>query len=103
MIKDGVKINGVKPEIVLALLVIQPIFRRFGYDMVITEVTGAKHSRGSLHYVGLAADLRSKHLSNEHKNLILIQAQAALGPEFDIILEARNQDNEHYHLEYQPK
>lgn len=71
--------------------------------MIITEITGGKHSPKSLHYCGKAADLRSKHLNSDTKIAILMKTTQILGEHCDFILEAEGQDNEHFHLEYDPK
>lgn len=103
MIKAGAKINGIKPEIVLGLFVVRPLFDKYGVELIMTEGTGGKHSSGSLHYAGLAVDLRSKHVIGSAKQQLLLDCRTALGNEFDMILEDIGGSNEHYHLEYQPK
>lgn len=103
-IKPNAVIEGLKPEILLGLMVVERIFGSHGFNTVVTELMGGKHSEGSLHYKGLAVDIRSKHIAQEHLKLTLLEdAARALGPAYDLILEAPGTDNEHYHLEFQPK
>ncbi len=98
MIKPGADITGIRPEIVLAIVLAQPIFAAHGVPLVITSVMEGKHSRGSLHYVGLAVDLRVNDLPPSEWEIVTDQVKAALGPQFDVVLE-----KDHLHVEFQPK
>ena len=98
MIKSGVDISGIRPELVLGFLFVQPIFAKHGVDMVITSVKDGKHGRASLHYVGQAGDLRSRDLKPADWELVAEEIKIALGPQFDLVLEP-----DHFHLEFQPK
>ena len=65
---------------------------------IITSTTDGRHMRGSLHYKGLAVDLRTKDLSmyetiNYHTSL-----KSALCKLCDVVLES-----DHIHVEYSPK
>jgi hypothetical protein len=103
-LKPGVKIDGLRPEIVLGLMCVKAVFDRYKYELVITEGTGGKHMVGSLHYKGLALDIRSKHISDAvTKAKILFDCQDALGENFDFILEGDTKVNEHFHLEFDPE
>ena len=96
-IKSGVRIYGIRPEVVLALLVAQHAYEQFGEAsrFVVTSVADGKHSQGSLHYVGCAVDLR---LPRQARGSIINALKANLGPDFDVVLEGS-----HIHLEFQPK
>lgn len=96
--KEGVKVNGMKPEIMLAITIAVDIFNEHGKDTIITEITGGKHSVGSLHYVGYAVDLRTRHLDPGQAKAIVSDLKAALTDEYDCILEKT-----HIHCEFQPK
>lgn len=102
-IKPGAKLSGMAPELSFVLMVLKDIFAELDAELIITEITGGKHSANSLHYQGLAADLRSKHLNSERKIAILMKAGQILGEHCDMILEFEGQLNEHFHIEYQPK
>lgn len=97
-IKKGVKINGVKPEMVLGIIIIQSVFDKHGKTLVITEVTGGKHGYGSLHYSGNAVDIRTRDFTLEETNIIANDLREALRENFDVVVE-----NTHIHAEYQPK
>ena len=98
MIKQGVKVNGMKSEILLAFIIAQDIYRQYNRDCVITSATDGKHGRGSLHYAGLAIDLRTRNLDSDEKLLISKDLKDALGKEYDVVSES-----DHIHIEYQPK
>lgn len=97
-LKPGVRIIGLRPEIMLAVQVAASVYDKFGYDCVITSGTDGSHSRGSLHYAGQAVDLRTWIVNVEHRRPIRDEIAAALGGDFDVVLESN-----HIHVEYQPK
>ena len=94
-IKPGVKLNGVKPETVVGMMIAQETFAP--YDFVITSVCDGKHSENSLHYSGNAFDCRTRHLTKSQAQLVVLQLRKNLGDEFDVVLEKT-----HCHIEYQP-
>jgi len=99
IIKPGVSITGIKPEINLAITIAHSIYQTFNYDLIITAGTEGKHSTGSLHYVGLAIDIRIRHIiSQKELNKILDNLKSSLSPSYDVILHAT-----HIHIEFQPK
>ena len=97
MIKSGVRVLGIRPELVLALQVVRESYASFGQlkDFVITSVVEGTHKRASLHYTGSAADLRRPVLRAAE---IVADAKGQLGDDFDVVLEG-----DHIHLEFQPK
>ena len=97
-IKPGVRIQGVRPELAVGLLVAASVFDDFSTELVITSVVEGTHSHGSLHYAGQAADLRSKHIESELQRHIRDDLSEKLGNDFDVTLE-----HDHFHIEYQPK
>ena len=63
--KQGVLINGVKPEIVLAMMVIKEvIFDRGAQPCTFTSVVDGLHGTGSEHYIGHAVDIRVNHMTD---------------------------------------
>lgn len=104
LIKPGAKIAKIQPEILLGIEIVRAVLDRYGYDCIITEGTGGKHLSRSRHYVGLAVDIRSKHIKTAvEKYQILDKAAECLGDDFDFILEMPGKENEHYHLEFDPQ
>lgn len=96
--KEGVKIKGMTPELVVGLMIMDSVYRFHGVDMVITSVVEADHMPGSKHYCGCAADLRIRNLTPTLINDIYREAKDALGKNYDLVLE-----KDHLHLEYDPK
>ena len=94
-LKPGVRLHGLKPEILFALTVLD---RLWPTEMVVTSLIDGAHGRGSLHYVGQAADIRVRDLEPEEIAAVVREAKAALGADFDVVLEPS-----HLHVEFQPK
>ena len=97
-LKPGSKTRGMRPELLLGLIVADAAYRAIGVELVVTEVTGSTHKPGSLHYVGLAADLRTSNVPDAQRGPLLNQLKVTLGVEFDVVIE-----EDHIHIEFQPK
>ena len=98
MIKKGVKARGVRPEIVLAIQEAREVYRDLDAELVITSLLDSKHMKDSLHYNGLAVDLRTRHLSQADRATAAARLRLVLGPEYDVVRES-----EHIHVEHEPK
>lgn len=96
--KHSVDLNGIKPEIMWGGIVVASVYERLGYDCVVTSVNDGSHSRGSLHYVGMAMDFRIRHVPEEQHQQLRDLIDESLGPQYDVVLEST-----HIHVEYQPK
>lgn len=98
-LKPGVRVLGMRPELVLALTIVRAVYEAHGAgaSCTITSVVEGTHTRASLHYTGCAADLRRPPQAGLAA-VIVEAAKAALGDDYDVILEA-----DHIHLEFQPK
>ena len=94
----GAKVNGIQPEMVLAFLIASSLYDNYVVKCVMTEATGGKHSEGSLHYVGLAIDLRTRDMTEKMAEVIVKKVKEALGDQYDVVLE-----KDHIHIEFQPK
>ncbi len=98
-LKPGVSLKGLKTEMHVGLGIVNSVYQEMGYHTIVTSCNDGKHSRGSLHYVGLAIDFRTRHMKDQaEKDKLTDQAAEALGQEFDAVLES-----DHLHVEYQPK
>ena len=97
--KDGIKLNGIRAEIVMALVIAQETARIYNqhYRISVTSVTDGKHSNGSLHYVGQAADIRVADMPFDVMKYV-DSLKLALKENYDVVLEKT-----HIHIEYQPK
>lgn len=91
-IKPGVQLSGIRPEIVLAIVVARSLFFRVKVTSVADVHTG--RVSGSLHNVGLGVDLV---VPGVPASRVAEKLRANLGPEFDVIPEP-----DHVHVEFQP-
>jgi hypothetical protein len=101
-LKPGARITGIKPELLFALCVADSCYKLApaNEELVVTEVTGGTHSPGSLHYVGLAADLRLP--STWNLQAMTDRLKEALGADFDVVNNETTPPT-HIHIEFQPK
>ena len=72
--------------------------RIVGRSAIITSTTNGKHRPGSLHYIGLAVDLRTTDLSIDEINELFNELQSALTYFCDLELKSN-----HIHIEFNPK
>ena len=93
MIKKGAKVNGLRPEMVLAYVICAPIMAKYGQDMVLTEGTGGKHSKTSRHYIGMAMDLRTWTLTD--RDACTAELREALSDEYVVVLH-----DTHIHIQF---
>lgn len=96
--KEGVRFEGVQPVLWDGLLTVAVSYHTFGYQLVVTSLTDGTHKEGSLHYKGLAADLRTRHLKVNDVAVVVRGVKDALGKGWDVVLEG-----DHIHIEYDPK
>lgn len=97
-IKEGVRIQGLRPETVLACQVIEGAFRDAGHPCTITAGIDGKHMNASLHYAGCAVDIRTRDLQPSELETLKDELSKRLASDFDVVLEG-----DHFHIEYQPK
>ena len=103
-LKSSVKVDGVKPEILLALLVAYDVWANFGHTLTVTSCNDSTHKQGSFHYKGWAVDLRTKDLPTlARKKEIIAALEERLTKDYDVVFEDEGGSNEHIHLEYDLK
>ena len=96
--KNGVSLLGVRPELIIGLMVADTVCREIGVDLTITSICDGVHSATSLHYTGAAADIRTRDMTESQIPRLMTALVAALTNDFDVVLESN-----HIHLEYQPR
>jgi hypothetical protein len=96
-IKPGVQVGGLQPEMILALMIVEPILESYGQELVLTSVTDSEHSDMSRHYVGYGTDIRSRDARRAGFNVTEIEDKmsAALGDEYYVKHEVH-----HFHLQF---
>lgn len=103
-VNPGVRLGGIRPEVVLALQVAEGVWAKYGSDeIVVTSATEGLHSTGSMHYLFSAVDIRVKNLAS----LSVVSAATAelrdrLGSDYRVINEAAGTTNAHCHIEFRP-
>lgn len=97
-LKAGVRSIGIKPELLLAVMVSEAAYRELGHELVLTSLVDGRHSRASIHYSGGAADLRIRNVPESQWQTLANMIRSRLGEDYDVVLES-----DHIHLEYQPK
>ena len=100
MLKHGVNPDGVCREIWWALGLVGSIADRYEIELVATSMNDGTHGQGSKHYVGEAADIRTRDLKTyDHVHLFFWEIKGEIDKYgFDTVLE-----KDHIHIEYDPK
>ena len=105
ILKSSVRLAGLVPQMALAASVVDGVFQDFGVKhCVITSANDSRHSDRSWHYKGRALDFRTKYPElNGKENAFRDEVKSRLWADFDVVMEAVGTDNEHLHVEYDPK
>jgi hypothetical protein len=102
-LKPGVKLTDLQPQMVLGAVIVAGVYEAHGAQQcVLTSVNDSKHGLDSLHYKGRAGDFRTKDFSG-NKLALRDAVREALGPDFDVVLEHVGEEQEHIHVEWDPK
>lgn len=96
-------LSSVRPKNLVIAAAAANVAADMGITAYITIGSNGKHMEGSKHYTGDALDLRSKHLEIPTKMIFLAKVLDRLGKGYEGFLEDRDTDNEHFHIEYDPK
>ena len=95
-LKRGVKVQGLQPEMLLALMVAQAAFLEKAIQLVITSALDGQHSARSKHKLGYAVDLRTRDMPPGDMALNLAgKIKSALGNEYFVLLES-----DHIHIQF---
>jgi len=97
-IKRGVRVHGMRPELMLVAIAAEPIWRKYHAELVITSALEGAHRRSSYHYSGSAVDLRTRDFSEENKERAADELRSSLGDDYVVILE-----HDHIHVHFQPR
>lgn len=97
-IKPGANIQGIDYKLRPVLIHADEIWKKHDQELVITAGMDGEHSAGSLHYYGLALDLRTSYFKPEVAKAVHAELVAKLGKNFDAVLE-----KSHCHVEWDPK
>lgn len=96
--KEGVTLDGLDPIMLLALFQIKRFLDYAKIPLVVTSTTEGAHMEGSLHYVGLAIDIRHRFIPSFQRAGIANDLRTflrSLDRRFQVILE-----DSHIHIEF---
>lgn len=102
----GIKVS---PELGYALGIAELIYRRNSSTLTITSLMDGEHNSGSLHTKGMAADLRTRDITDAIRLSIYEDIKTELTPlGFDVIWEGGigatpMTTGAHIHIEFDPK
>lgn len=98
-LKRGATVNGVQPECIVGMWIVNRVMTEMGYDFTVTSLTDGANWRksGSLHLAGLAFDVRIWSIPKTRLTAVVRRLQSELGNEFDVVLE-----RDHIHCEFDP-
>ena len=102
-LKSGVDLRILAPQWGIGFPIIQQCFHAHQYECVVTSGNDSQHGLHSLHPSGLALDFRTKHIPMSDKLPIRLAIISALGAQWDVVLESVGMENEHLHVEFDPK
>lgn len=96
ILKSGVNPKGMRPEILLAVIVANEVYSLHGHNLVITSICDGVHSENSYHYSGLAIDCRTHYFDGRDETHKVANAiKERLGALYDVVVEAT-----HIHIEF---
>lgn len=111
-IKHTASIKGLTPEMMAGWMIVTAVFFSFNAEeCTVTSGVDSKHGKDTLHQRNTdddpepdcnALDFRTKTFKGD-KFALRDRCRSWLGPQFDVVLEALNTDNEHMHVEFDPK
>ena len=98
-LKTGVNPIGVRPEVLLIIIIAEGVYNEFGEDTIVTSINDSTHSDTSRHYMGMAVDFRTKHLPNDAiAREITEELRERLGRHYLVLFE-----HNHIHVSYKPR
>lgn len=91
----NVRSQGIRPELLLGLMVLSDMCIRQGATVVVTAILNGPHMKNSLHYTGAAVDFTLAQVVD--REMFVAELRSRLGETYDVIDEGT-----HIHIEYQP-
>lgn len=109
-LKQGVLLTNVCPQMILVIQVVNEIYKSHGiHETWITSCDDSQHGPTTLHGKGRALDFRIHNVPEPLRAPIVSKLKACLndktngGKEFEVYWESPGTENEHLHVEYDPK
>jgi hypothetical protein len=104
-LKPEVKVTNLTPQILLALVVAEGLYRAYipyNYHITVTSCDDGDHGEDTWHGEGRAVDIRTKDLPASVNKKQLTQAIKDALPGYDVLFEYEGTENEHIHIEWDP-
>ncbi len=97
-LKPGVKLLGIRPELLVAIMIVDSIYQKHGQELVVTSVTDGVHKQHSTHYVGNGFDARTRFFSEVEKADVAEEIKEDFeGTDFYLFWHTT-----HFHIGYKP-
>ena len=97
-IKNGANIQGIDIKMRPVLIAAEDVWKDHGQELVVTCGMDGEHSAGSLHYYGLAVDLRTHYfILEKERHEVAAELRVRLSQDYDVIVH-----DSHIHVEYDP-
>lgn len=96
--KAGVDGSRLLPVMYLAISRLDRIFQKYEHNFIITSTYDGYHNKRSLHWHGLAIDIRNNHISPAISEALYVELEAELkmlDNRFQMIVE-----KDHIHVEF---
>jgi hypothetical protein len=93
--------TGLKPEIAITIPIVGEVLAEHNIDGMISSGIDRKHSRASLHYVGMAVDITWTGYNESFQEIrdgVREAIEARVGLHYDVVFSEGC-----IHIEYQPK
>jgi len=106
--KLGVKLDTLRPELLLLERIVDEVFAYLHRMAVVTSTNDGIHKVGSLHYKDAAFDLRVNFFASTDEQIeCWTMLRAAIDEKYptwyDVLLEYTGKPNAHIHIEASPK
>jgi hypothetical protein len=104
--KDNARLGDTaRPQLILAIMLVDQVYDGVNQpECWITSINDSTHGPNSKHFTGEGVDIRTKNLTATQRTLVVGRLQSKLGPlGYDVILEDEGGNNEHLHIEWDPK
>ena len=96
--KESTEPLGIKPEILLAIMIVAVYYQQRQLPLTLTSLTDGKHSKTSRHPLGLAVDIRTRDLPPNIQVVdVAKDLKARLGPHYNLIVHET-----HIHIAFRP-
>lgn len=106
VLKAGVSLAGLAPQMVLAAHVVDGVYARYGVETCwITSANDGAHGPTTLHHKGQALDFRLHNVTAHVRPAVVAAIVGYLTGDkgFEVYWEGGGTPGEHLHVEYDPK